>query len=699
MLAKENQILHDGKFENNDQYLEPYIGPRPFRTDIKDQLRFFGRDVETDEILALITSHKVILVYAQSGAGKTSIFNAQIIPSLRDHGFEVMPMTRVKITSTIPTSPNDNNNNIFSQIKNIYIYNAMQVVLPEIDPQSIRDLYLFEFLDKYFPIHKDENGEMQPQVFIFDQFEELFSLYPDRWIEQQKDFFQQITDSLENNPLLRIVFIIREDFLGQLDPFRSILPEKLSPHFRLERLRRKEAILAIKGPLTNIIKSRSEDERKNIESEINALVNDLLKINVEIPDGKIRQLEGEFIEPIQLQVVCKRWWHERNASKKVGLEDLGNVNKALEDFYEDAILSTSKQTAVREKEIRMWCQEKLITSSGTRSIIHRGHNSTGGIDNKVVDNLESKYLVRREWRSGASWYELTHDRLIKPIKDSNKEWFDKQLKSKRAFRIKFVLPAIIISIIGFSLFVSASQTNIIHEQRQELVGSLNPLFSGGISSYKIGQYYDAVASFNKVLQIDPNNVTAQFLKGSSLYNSGNYYDAVASFNKVLQIDPNNVTAQFLKGSSLYKAGNYINAHDIFKQVLQMDQNNTHALYYNGLSLYNLERYNEAIAEFNRVLAIEPTNTDVLLYKGLSLYNLERYNEAIAEFNRVLAIEPTNTDVLLYKGLSLYNLERYNEALAYYERVIEIDPNNINATKEIDKIQQIQQNQSTNINNG
>jgi tetratricopeptide (TPR) repeat protein len=624
LLPNDNKIIKNGNHEDEDedQYIEPYIGPRPYRRDIKDQSRFFGRDDETDEILALITSHRVILVYAQSGAGKTSIFNAQVIPSLRDHGFEVLPMARVKITSTIPISPKYSNNNISSQIKNIYIYNAMQVLLPEIDPQSFLDMDLFEFLDKYFPIHKDENGEMQPQVLIFDQLEELFSFYPDRWIEQQKDFFQEITDSLDNNPLLRIVFIIREDFLGQLDPFRSILPEKLSPHFRLERLRRKESILAIKGPLQNILKSLSEDKRKNIESEINALVHDLLKINVETPDGKIRQLEGEFVEPIQLQVVCKRWWNERNEAKKVSLEDLGNVDKALEDFYQDAVFSASKQTAVHEKDIRTWCEEELITSSGTRSIVHRGHNSTGGIDNKVVDSLENKYLVRRELRSGASWYELTHDRLIKPIKDSNKEWFDKKQKSKIAFQIKIFVPIILISIIGIFIYFLALQTNI-QEQREEILGSKNALFSGGLSSYKIGQYSDAVDFFNQVLQIEPNNVTAQFLKGSSLY----------------------------------EAGNYIYAHESFKQVLQIDLNNTNVLYYNGLSLYNLERY----------------------------------NEAIAAFNRVLAIEPTNKDTLLYKGLSLYNLERYNEALAYYDMVIEIDPNNINATKEKEKIQQLQQN--------
>jgi DNA-binding beta-propeller fold protein YncE len=42
--------------------------------------------------------------------------------------------------------------------------------------------------------------------------------------------------------------------------------------------------------------------------------------------------------------------------------------------------------------------------------------------NRVVDILENRDLIRGEWRFGARWYELTHDRLISPIKESNKAW-------------------------------------------------------------------------------------------------------------------------------------------------------------------------------------------------------------------------------------------------------------------------------------
>jgi hypothetical protein len=46
------------------------------------------------------------------------------------------------------------------------------------------------------------------------------------------------------------------------------------------------------------------------------------------------------------------------------------VDKALEDFYEEAINGCVK-AGISENEIRKWCQDKLITSSDTRSMVHR----------------------------------------------------------------------------------------------------------------------------------------------------------------------------------------------------------------------------------------------------------------------------------------------------------------------------------------
>ena len=52
-------------------------------------------------------------------------------------------------------------------------------------------------------------------------------------------------------------------------------------------------------------------------NEIEQIVQDLMKIKIETIAGESLEVMGEFIEPIHLQVVCQRWWHERFISKDI----------------------------------------------------------------------------------------------------------------------------------------------------------------------------------------------------------------------------------------------------------------------------------------------------------------------------------------------------------------------------------------------
>jgi hypothetical protein len=256
------------------QQISPFVGPRPFNRDLEDQKLFFGRICESEKIISLIYSHKLVLVYAQSGAGKTSIFTANIIPALEQKGLQVLPIIRVGIGSGISNESVYGNTsiNMQSDAINGYILNTFQSLVPDIDDlnsllvrskkegalaylsdnhdHSPKTMSLYDFLKQHFPHKINQRGKPIPQIIIFDQLEEIFIFYSDpyKWSEHQKDFFNQIAEALESDPLLRIVFVIREDYLAQLDPFAGMLPEKLKPRFRLERLHKEDALLAIKGP-------------------------------------------------------------------------------------------------------------------------------------------------------------------------------------------------------------------------------------------------------------------------------------------------------------------------------------------------------------------------------------------------------------------------------------------------------------------
>ena len=73
---------------------DPYVGPQPFRH--ADWKRFFGREEPADELLSLVLASRVVILYAQSGVGKSSLVNAGLRPLLEKESFDVLPTARVQ---------------------------------------------------------------------------------------------------------------------------------------------------------------------------------------------------------------------------------------------------------------------------------------------------------------------------------------------------------------------------------------------------------------------------------------------------------------------------------------------------------------------------------------------------------------------------------------------------------------------------
>lgn len=396
---------------------QPYIGPRPFERDDAEKGRFFGRHREARELLSRIIAHSAVLLYSQSGAGKTSLINAKLIPLLEEKGFEVLKPGRVR-----GLRPPDISRDA---IRNIYVFNAIRSWDDNnTDPTLLAEFSLTDFL-KQRKRRTNKNEETSPYIAIFDQFEELFTFYPERW-QNRQDFFDQIGEALDEDRFMRVVFAMREDYIACLDPYLSALPEKLRTRYRLERLAADQALRAVTGPLENTQYSFAENVAE-------ALVRDLLKVPVETPAGVVKAA-SEFVEPVQLQVVCQTLWENCQISwqelkpsepRVITLEQLqtfGDVDAALSTFYENALKRVVQATGINEGRLRTWFESVLITPTGTRGTVFRGADDTGGIPTKTVDELVNQRLVISEIRGGAKWVELTHDRLIDPIKGSNEKW-------------------------------------------------------------------------------------------------------------------------------------------------------------------------------------------------------------------------------------------------------------------------------------
>ena len=68
-----------------------YPGAQPFADDDLSHKLFRGRERETVALTQQILSHPLVVLYARSGVGKTSLLNAGIAETLRAEG--LLPLT------------------------------------------------------------------------------------------------------------------------------------------------------------------------------------------------------------------------------------------------------------------------------------------------------------------------------------------------------------------------------------------------------------------------------------------------------------------------------------------------------------------------------------------------------------------------------------------------------------------------------
>jgi hypothetical protein len=415
-----------------DTTQNPFVGPRTFTYQEKD--RFFGREQEARELRALVLSERLVLFYAQSGAGKSSLINARLIPQLQENGVAVLPVSRV--SGELPAG--------VGQVANIFIFNLLlSLDQGDTPPERFSQMKLGHFLNHltspdgqyyYYDDSTPQNeaegtGYQQPRyLLIIDQFEEIITTHLDRWTERE-EFFRQLNQVLIDDPLLWVMLTVREDYVASLEPYAPLLQNKLRARFYMKRLEYEQALEAMKKPA----------ERAGwpfAPGVAESLVDNLRQIRVQTslnsPTSEgLRGVPGQFVEPVQLQVVgyqlCEnlkdRPGHQITSQD---VQELGNVDLALAQFYEQALSETISQTNVSEIDLRNWFEMQLITEAGTRGAVYRGAQQTGGLPNQVVDLLIQKFLIRAEPRSGGTWYELVHDRFIEPILRANQTWRLKQ---------------------------------------------------------------------------------------------------------------------------------------------------------------------------------------------------------------------------------------------------------------------------------
>lgn len=394
----------------------PYVGPRAFRAGEA----FYGRDREVGELLDLLIAERIVLLYSPSGAGKTSLIQAGLIPELVREGFRVHPVMRVSLEPAQRLDGTSFNRYVISSLL------ALEEGLPSGQQKSLQELARMD-IDAYLnlrraPVTEKGNGEMDNEVLIFDQFEEILTVSPTD-LQSKETFFAQVGATLRERTRWAL-FAMREDYLAGLDPYLRPIPTRLANTYRLDLLGEPAARQAMQRP------SRGAGVDFT-DAAAQKLADNLRRVRVQRPDGSTEEQLGPHIESVQLQVVCHRLWERLPANaQQIGEADIGevgDVDSALANYYADQVKAIATKTGINERAIRDFFEHDLITEQGIRGQVLQGHERSQGVDNRAIWELVDTHLVRAEKRRGATWFELAHDRLIEPVRANNAGWFQANL--------------------------------------------------------------------------------------------------------------------------------------------------------------------------------------------------------------------------------------------------------------------------------
>ncbi|MFC4590099.1 nSTAND1 domain-containing NTPase [Sphaerisporangium corydalis] len=626
---------------------EPYVGLRSYTGD--DRERFFGRVRDAYEISVLWQANRLTVLYGPSGVGKTSVLQAGVLPLLDPARVEALPVGRLSHGSAFPLAALPE--------RNPFTFALLSSWAPEVAPTRLSGLTVGEFLRRRGG-RVDRYGDPMPRLVAIDQAEELFFDFPSRQ-GHREPFIRELVNALDEDPELRLLISIREDFLAGILPHERDLGRDAAAMVGLTSFDQETALEAIRGPLAGTGRSFATGAAEK-------LVEDLRTITLR-GAGETSTVVVDAVEPVQLQVVCSTLWKSLPEDMAVitreYVERHADVDRSLAGFYDQAITEVAADHDVPAGDLRAWVRATFVTELGTRGTAYQGQTRTAGMSNDVVRALVDRHVLKTEMRSGSRWCELQHDRLIPPVTRTEGPAGAGPAPAEAAPLTATAYLRGAEQALADGRFALAER---LADKAKRACGDDEPRVRAEIESFlgniahELGQWdtaerhYRLAARLYEMLR-DPAAVGRLLAAvGRLLLHQGHGAEAIGELRAAVQRVPGDLTVQTELARAVWAEGSPGAALSILSGVLAVDGSDPGAVMARGQILADLGDATGALRDLDQVR--RHADPAALAARALALAALGRPEEAAAEAGAVLAGAGEHGPALHFAARALWLLD-------------------------------------------
>jgi len=200
-----------------------------------------------------------------------------------------------------------------------------------------------------------------------------------------------------------------------------------------------------------------------------------------------------------------------------------------------------------------------------------------------------------------------------------------------------------------------------------------PYDNWGITLYAQKKYDEATVKFQKAIELDPKYAYTYRNWGTMLYEQKKYDDAASKYQRASELDPNDAATYDNWGITLKEQKKYDQATVKFQKAIELDPKYALAYYNWGNVLYEQKKYDEAVAKLQKAIKLDPKYAPTYNGLGFVLYEQRKYDEAMVKFQKAIELDPKYALAYNNWGNMLYAQKKYDEAASKYQKAIEVDP--------------------------